>query len=482
MRVQMLKAILLCSLLFAGCTVGPAYNPPSMEIPDNWQTQSSEEMIDQPLDNFVWWEALNDPVLNRLIQDAAHQNLDLFIAGTRILEARAEVKGKGSDLYPHVDASVTCGHLYYSKDALLNGIIAPAIGKHHHHHGNRNVNFFEIGFDAGWEIDLFGLTKHEMNALQARLEAAEENLNDIWVSLSAEIGRNYIELRSLQQRQSLLLHNVEAQKESIHLTHQLFKIGIGSSIDLLQAEEQLSLLEAQKPQLVLSIEKAIHRLSILLGYAPGDLYRELCEPMPLPQLPCGKPIGIPSELLRRRPDIRRAERDLAAATEYVGVAVASLFPRISLMGFIGDISTQLKHLTSGAGNTWFGAPQLLMPIFNSRLLQQDVDLNKIRTRQALFEYQKTVLTALEEVENGIAAYRAESDRQQHLDKALQIDQHAYHLALDLHERGIKDYLEVLVTHRALLAVEDARLQNQTDLLLHFISLYKALGGDWSFVE
>lgn len=471
--------ILLFTAL-TGCTVGPKYVPPEMDIPNEWQASSSEGMSPDDPHDFVWWESLNDPVLNSLIQRAAAQNLDLFMAGTRILEARLERKGKEAAMYPHIDGSLTAGHLCFGKDIQRH--ILGACSSRHKHSCKRNVNFFEIGFDADWEIDLFGYNKHESNAAEAKLEAVEESLCDIWVTLSAEIARNYIELRGLQQRKKLILKNMALQEDSVRLIQELLEIGTASSIDLLQAQEQLTLLNAEKPLIELSIDKSIHRLSILLGYPPGELFAELCEPQGLPSLPCAKPIGLPSDLLRRRPDIRRAERNLAAATESVGSAVAALFPRFSLFGFVGEISTHLKSLANSNGVTWFAAPQLLFPIFNSRLLTQDVEANKIQARQTLFEYQKTVLAALEEVENAISSFHYESERHAQLQRAEHIDKEVSQLTLQLYRKGVKDYLAVLIANRTLLAIEQSYLQSQVDLLLHYVALYKALGGGWNICE
>ncbi len=469
-------------LFLTGCTVvGPTYKgPPQMDIPNEWQTPSSTGMSTADPSSILWWEALNDPILNSLMRRAAEQNLDLFIASTRLLEARLQRKGKEAELYPHIDGSITTGHLYWSKDLLRNGILGKCGS--HRPHCKRNVNFFEVGFDADWEIDLFGFNQHEVNAAQARIEVTEESLCDVWITLSAEIGRNYVELRGLQQRRILILKNIETLQDSVHLTQQLLTIGMASSIDLLQIEQQLNQLYAQKPLLNLDIDKAIHRLSILLGDPPGALFEELCPTQTLPQLPCEKPIGIPSELLRRRPDIRKAERHLAAATESVGSAVAALYPRFSLSGFVGEIGTQLRSLTNSSGVTWFAAPQLLFPIFNSRLLTQDVELNQIQARQALFEYQKSVLAALEEVENALASYRYELERNEQLNQAKFITRETYQLTLQLYQKGIKDYLDVLTADRALIVAEETYLQSQENLLVHYISLYKALGGGWEIPQ
>lgn len=461
-------------ILLTGCTVGPKYIPPEIDVPNEWHSCPSEGMSMTNPDCFVWWESLNDPLLNELLQRAGQQNLDLFIAGTRILEARIGRKEKEAMQYPHIDGSVTPGHFYWSKD--LQKTLLGKCCSHQKHNCKRNINFFEIGFDATWEIDLFGYHKHEINVAQAQIESTEESLCDLWVTLSAEIARNYIELRGSQQQKLLLEKNIIAQKEGVKLVQELLEIGTASAIDLLQAQEQVVLLLANVPLNDLAIDKSIHRLSILLGYAPGELCFELNELRELPLLPCERPIGIPSDLLRRRPDIRRAERNLAAATESVGSAVAALFPRFSLSGFVGEISTHLKTLTNGKGVTWFAAPQLLFPIFNSRLLTQDVELNKIRARQSLFEYQKTVLSSLEEVENAISAFRYETERNKHLNQVVQIDQEAYALTRQLYQEGVKDFLPVLISNRNLLSAEESYLQSQVDLLLHYVSLYKALGG------
>lgn len=467
---------LLLSTLMVGCTVGPRYEPPQMDIPESWHTPQSEGLSASNLDCFLWWESLNDSTLNCLLQRAAQQNLDLCIAGTRILEARLMRKGKEAASYPHIDANITPGHLYCSKDILKHGILGNCASH------KRSMNFFEAGFDADWEIDLFGYNKHQVNAAEAKIEASEANLCDIWISLSAEIARNYIELRGFQQRSRLLQMNVDDLSDSVHLTKELISIGAASDIELLQIQDQLSQLISQKPLLDLSIDKSIHRLSVLLGYPPSELFDELWQSKELPCLPSEKPIGLPSELLRRRPDIRRAERNLAAATEEVGTAVAALFPRFSLYGFIGEIGTNLRSMTNGNGVTWFGAPQLLFPIFNSRLLKQDVEFNQIQARQALFEYQKTVLVALEEVENNMATFRYESERQNQLHYTQQLNRKAYQLQMELYQKGVKDYLEVLNSNRTLLAAEEAYLQSEINLLLHYVALYKALGGGWDISQ
>ena len=361
----------------------------------------------------------------------------------------------------------------FSKDALFNGILGKDCC-----HGKRNVDFFEFGFDAEWEIDLFGKTAHEIAALKAEEEASEERLCDVWVTLSAEVARNYIQLRGLQQRLDIVEHSIESQRLSLVLTKDLLARGIMGDVDVSKAEMALGTLAAQRPPIQLAINKAIYRISVLLGYSPGDLYEALSVPGCPPNLPCERPIAVPSELLRRRPDIRRAERELAAATERIGAAIAALFPRFSLRGFIGDISTHAGSLFSPASATWMGGPQILLPIFNSKLLMQDVAYNKNMTQQAIFTYQKTVLEALEETEGAIASFHFEQERNHLLSEAFGSSEVAYQLTQQLYEKGIRDRLSVLDSERELLSAKDAQLQSHVDLLLHYVALYKALGGCW----
>lgn len=466
---------LLCflSILFGSCQVGPSYTPPCMETPAEWHTNLSDGMQNEPLQDFIWWESLHDPLLNLLIERASEQNVDLYIAATRVLEARAAEKGGAAELYPHLDASLNGGHVQYNQKVLDR-----VLGIHHGSHDkHKNLNFFEAGFDAEWELDLFGVQAHEMKALKAQIDSSKEAYMHLWITLSAEVAKNYIEVRGLQTRLSHLEREIDTQNETVNITKGLIQAGFVGSLDETQAESELLSLQSEKPLIVLSINKAIHRLSILLGYSPGELFCLLNERGVLPNLPDQKPLGIPSELLRRRPDIKKAERDLAAASERVGSAIASLFPRLSLTGFIADIGA-----CRASGFNGFGGSELLFPIFNSKLLQQDVDLNKIRTQQALYVYQKTILEALEEVENAIASFRYESERNAYLNRALQSSQKAYQSISDLYKRGLKSYLDVLVASRNLNTAEQAYLLSQMDLLFHYIALYKALGGGWNLED
>lgn len=468
-------AIGASSLLLTGCLVGPNYEPPQMEIPCEWHTPTSEGINEASPDYVLWWKTLKDPILDSLIERAALQNLDMQAAAARIMEARAEKKSSIADLFPYLNGSVSYNHVYFSKDAILNSILSSTVPTVPF---KRNSDFFEAGFDAEWEIDLFGGLRREVRARQALLEKYEENLRDTWVSLTAEVARTYVELRGYQYRLAIIHNNIEAQSTSAHIIKDKLENGMASQLDMGRVEEQLYALQARQPLLELSKNKAIHRISILLGFPPGILYAELDPPKNLPELPYDKPIGIPSELLRRRPDIRKAERNLAADTEFIGSAVANLFPRLTLIGFIGQISTQLDTFTSSQSTAWFLSNALTFPILNAGKIVQEIKIREAKAQQSLIEYKKTVLLALEEAENAIAAFHNEMMRNYFLLKALQTNRETYKHARDLYDKGFQDYLSVTDAHRTLLASEDAYAQSKIDLLSHFVALYKALGGGW----
>lgn len=465
-----MKKILIPLLIsFVGCTVGPKYAAPEMETPCEWNPEHFDEFSEESVDDYRWWESFNDPVLNSLIEQAASQNLDLHLAMTRILEARMAVKGGQASLWPHVDGSVSYSYANFNQ-RLVDDVLRCGGCRDN----QRSLNIFEAGFDADWELDLFGMGRHKNQVLKAMEEASQEDFSNAWVTLSAEIARSYIELRGLQQRLIVLDDHIQSQADTQELTLSLIAGGFAGELEKIQAADQLNVLVAQRPQLEFLIYRNIHHLSILLGYHPRDLACQLMAAEALPSLPLCRPVGIPSELLRRRPDIRKAERHLAAANSEIGAAIAALFPRLSLTGFVGEIATAC---TKGSF-IGFGGPQLLLPIFNSRMLQDDVCLNKIKAERALIEYQKTVLEALEETENAIAAFHYELEKSQLLEHRKNSSLGAYIMGLQLYESGLKSYFEVQSAHRTFLLAEEDFLQGKVNLLLNYISLYKALGGGW----
>ena len=462
-----MKRSLYLLLFLSGCSLHEPYRVPTLDIPCEWQTEVPDVERDEC---FNWWTHLNDPMLSALMLMASEGNLDLQIGMMRVLQARTEANGKKGDLYPHLDGSFNCGHVSFNKKLLDHLVHKSCLN-------NSSFSFFEIGFDAEWELDFFGKTAHDIAALKAHEEAVQEDLSAIWVTLSAEIAKNYVELRGLQSRKQLLLEKVEIQTEELTLSEELRTRGLIKTQELNQIIADQNTLAAEIPNIELNISKAINRISTLLGYNPGELSDYLCYYQPL-ELPYNAPIGLPSELLQRRPDIRKAERELASATEKIGSAIASLFPRFSLWGFVGDVSTKGGSLFDSSSFTWGVGPQVLVPIFNSKLLLQDVEYNKLATQEALYTYQKTVIEALEEAENAIAAYSAGETTLQHIQKTSQTLQESQEYEEELLRKGVSSTLSLLTIKKQTLAAKDTEMQEKTAQLIRYIAVYKALGGSW----
>lgn len=457
-------------IFLAGCKVGPVYCPPDVEIPCEWQSSVPESFSTDPAEDIDWWKRLQDPLLDELMEYARTQNFDLKIAAIRVLQARVEIKAKAGDLYPHVDGVARSGRVLFSKDDLGPNLPIES------NRNRRHLNFYELGFDAVWELDFFGLTAHEIAAAKANEEAIQEALCGVWLTLSAEIAKNYIELRGHQLRLQMMKQSSALMEDALQWTQDLWKRGVLNESDFLQAKADWNQVKAEEAPLEIAITRAIHRLSVLLGYPPGDLFECLAPNSKLPEAPMAISIGIPSELLRRRPDIRKAERELAAATERIGSAVASLFPRFSLRGFVGDIAAHSGSLFSASSASWFAGPQVLVPIFNSRLLLQDVEYNKLATRQALYTYQKTVLEALEESENAIAAFKQQESRLLNSEGAYHSHQKRLAFAEELYRTGVQNNFELAKAKQGLFSAENALIQSRVDFLLNYVALYKALGG------
>lgn len=462
----MKKSFYLLALL-SGCALQDPYRVPALDVPCEWQTELPAV---EKNECFNWWTHLNDPMLSALMLMASEGNLDLQISMMRVLQARTEANGKRGDLYPRLDGSFNCGHVSFNKKVLDSLVRKSCLN-------NNSLSFFEIGFDAEWELDFFGKTEHDIAALKAHAEAIEEDLSAVWVTLSAEIAKNYVELRGLQNRQQLLLEKVALQSQELSLNEELKSRGLIKAQDLNQIISTQSSVEAELPTLQLNISKAINRISTLLGYNPGELSDYLSCYQPL-EIPCNAPIGLPSELLQRRPDIRKAERELASATEKIGSAIASLFPRFSLWGFVGDVSTKGGSLFDSSSFTWGVGPQVVVPIFNSKLLLQDVEYNKLATQEALYTYQKTVIEALEEAENAIAAYVAGETSLSLTQRSSQAIQASLEHETELAQKGLSSTLSLITVKKQALAAQDAEIQEEVAQLLRYIAVYKALGGAW----
>jgi NodT family efflux transporter outer membrane factor (OMF) lipoprotein len=340
------------------------------------------------------------------------------------------------------------------------------------------LDLYQLGFDASWEIDIFGGIRRGVEAANAELAATIENRRDVLITLVSEVARDYIELRGAQREQAIAEENLTAQQQTLQLTQDKFKAGFATDLDVARAAAEVATTASQIPSLVNQSQQMIHALGVLLGQDPASLTNELAASKAIPLPPAEVSVGLPAELLRRRPDIRRAERELAAATASVGIATAELYPRFSLSGTFAMQSTKPRSLFDYNSRTFSIGPAVDWPIFNAGRLKANIDVQNSRQRQALATYQKTVLCALQDVENALSAYSTEQIRRQALQDAVNANHTAVALATQQYERGVADFLNVLDAQRNLYSAETALAQSDETVSSNLVSLYKALGGGW----
>ena len=408
--------------------VGPNYEPPKAAVPESFHQQAGAAGISTATAVANWWTTLGDPELTALIERAVSANLDLKLASSRVLEARATRRVTRSDLLPSVSSS---NNIERTRGGLTQGLFNTNAGPS----GQSSLltpfetSVYQFGFDASWEIDFFGGHRRALEAATADLAAIGEARRDTLVSLLAEVATR-----------------------------------------------------ALVPSLEAAQIQTIHRLGVLLGEEPGALLEELTQVKPLPTVPPSVPVGLPGDLLKRRPDIREAESRVAAETARVGVARADLFPKILLTGAAGRQATEPSGLTLGAGNFFSIGPAITLPIFTAGKIRGNIEAQKQRLDQALTQYQSTVLRSLEETENALVAYGHEKDREEKLVASVEASRQATLLANELYTRGLSDFLSVLDAQRQQLVAEDDLAQSDTIVVTDLVALYKALGGGWDLVS
>lgn len=479
-RLRKLLAGLAILALWAaaglGCAVGPKYRPPQTETPPVWDGQKAasaalpSKTTTDPVKLVAWWEAFNDPTLSSLVERAVRANLDVRQAEARVRQARAARGVAGAPLWPQVDASALYQKSQGSSEVGGGGAIATAGGVR---------ELFQVGLDASWELDIFGGTRRGLEAATADLRAAVEDRRDVLVTLAGEVGTNYLNLRGFQEQIAIARKNLAAQKKTADITRRRFEAGFVSRLDVANADAQVATTEAQIPLLEASARSAVYSLGVLLGREPAALAEELSQESPIPPNPPEVPVGLPSELVRRRPDIRRAEAQLHAATARIGVATADLFPRFFLTGSVGLSSRDLARLGNlNTSKFWSFGPSVTWPVFAGGRIRANIEVQNALQEQALLAYQKTVLTALQDVETALVAYAKEQEHQKSLAKAVASNRQAVDLAMQRYVAGKTDFLNVLDAQRSLFATEEALTQSTRTLGTNLIALYKALGGGW----
>lgn len=476
-RADWLHFILVPFLLVlsAGCAVGPNFQPPQKEVPAAWDAQawanspSLSRTTDQPVTLVEWWTAFNDPVLVSLVEMAAKANLEVRQAEARIRQARAARRVAGAPLWPQLEASALYQKSQGSSEAAGGGGLATVAPIR---------DLFQVGLDASWELDIFGGTRRSLEAATADLKAAVEDRRDVLVTLLGEVATNYFNLRGFQQQILIAQKNLEAQRKTAQITRRRHEAGFVSRLDVANAEAQVATTEAQIPRLEASARAAIYNLGVLLGREPAALEAALKRPLPLAPPPPEVPVGLPSDLLRRRPDIRRAEAQVHAATARIGVAVAELFPKFHLTGSFGLAASDLSRLGTPGSRFWSFGPSITWPIFAGGRLRANVEVQNALQEQALLAYEKAVLSALKDVETALAAYAKEQEHYRALAEAVAHNRQAVDLAMKLYVAGKTDFLNVLNAQRSLYLTEDALTQSRRALATHLVALYKALGGGW----
>ena len=469
--------VTVLALLTAGCTVGPDFRRPDTPVPATWSEARYEGIDTRRADLARWWEEFNDPVLTGLANRAAGANLDLRLAEGRIREARALRRVAESGAWPAADVRGAYSRSRTSENAFSSSSQGSG-GSSSTGGGNRGQDLFRAGFDSSWEVDVFGGVRRSVESADATVEASIEDRRDVLVTLLGDIARNYIDLRGFQRRLAVAQNNLKAQQESLEITRVRFQAGLANYLQVSQAEAQVNTTAAEIPALEALSKQAAHRLDVLLGIQPGALSAELSTEAPIPALPPQAHVGLPSELLRRRPDIRRAERQLAAANAEIGVATADLYPRFSLSGAFGVQSISASDWFSAPSRFWSIGPTIRWPIFDAGRIRANIEVRNARQEQALTAYEKTVLTAFEDVENALVSYAKEQLRYRSLMDAVVANRRAVAMADELYKNGLIDFLNVLDSQRALYSAESDVAQSEAAMATNLVALYKALGGGW----
>lgn len=458
----------LVAVMLAGCMVGPNFEKPQPSMPEGWVPPTSQPTTQQsiattaPADVARWWTVFQDPTLNSLIDRAYESNLDLKQAETRIRQARAAQTISNSGLYPSLNSSAS-----YSRSGVVQS------GPH---------DLFRAGLDASWEIDVFGGTRRSVEAATARVESSIEDRRDVLVTLGSEVALAYMNLRAFQREIDIAYKNIDAQRHSADLTRQRARVGFVGGLDTANAEASVASTESAIPSLKSAVRQSIYSLSVLLGRDPAALVEELSETASIPVVPPEVPVGLPSELLRRRPDIRRAEADLHAATATVGVAVSDLYPRFSLNGAFSFSSGRLGNLFTLRDGAWAFGPAVSWNIFDAGRIRANIELQKAVQESTLLAYQRSILIALQEVENALVAYETEQHHRQFVVISVNANRRALDLSTQLYTNGQTTFLDVLNAQRSLFASETSLVDSDRTIATNLVALYKALGGGWEFED
>jgi multidrug efflux system outer membrane protein len=456
--------------LVTGCTVGPNYKPPEMEMPQEWQ-HISEDVFSTATDanNAEWWKIFTDEDLDELIRQATQNNRDIKAAFYRVEASRALRDFTAGRYYPDINASGTYNRLLYRGLTQVAASTQP-------------LDVYYSGFNFLWEIDLFGKIKRSIESSQASYQATIEDYRDIMVTLLADVCSNYIELRTIQARIKYANDNVEIQRKTLELTKSLYHAEIVGELDVKQAEFNLANTESEIPTLLTAEEASLNRLAVLLGELPGSLRNEISSFKSLAPVKETINISLPVNLLRERPDIRRAERALAAQTATIGVAEADLYPALQLSGYFQTQSLKFSGLGNINNKAYSYGPGLTWNIFDGNRISNNIKIQEAVTAELLAGWQNTVLRAVEDVQNAMYAYVQQAKRQQLLEDSVSASLRSVDLVQNLYKSGLTDFQNLLDTQRTLFLQQDSLAISNGLLLQDIVLIYKAFGAGWQNQE
>jgi NodT family efflux transporter outer membrane factor (OMF) lipoprotein len=488
-------AAMMGATALSGCTLGPDFKRPAWASPSSWFSGPKEALkrpeslpVAEPID-VDWWTLFRDPELTGLERRVAAENLDVKTADIRLTESRAQLGIARSALFPNLGGNVSYTRQEASNTGLF-AVIPSAAGATGANGASGNsaggvqgqglqaFDLYQGGFDASWEVDLWGGVARSVESAAASSESAKEATRAVLLSSLAEVARDYMLLRGTQAQLEIARENVRTAQQSLDLTQQRAAGGVTTDLDVANASAQLRTTLAEIPRLEQQEAQTINALSLLLGQPPNALRTELATAKPVPPVPPHVPVGVPSELARRRPDIRQAEAQLHAATADIGVAQANFYPSLNLTGSLGLQSLQFHNIFDVNSKQYAVGPGLTIPIFQGGQLRSTLQLRQAEQQEAAVNFQKTVLQAWHDVDNALTAYKAEQARRDELIQAVAENRRALTLAQSRYQEGVADFLTVLVAERSLLAAQQQLADSTTTVSSNLVALYKALGGGW----
>ena len=455
---------MITALLFAGCAVGPNYTPPETALPASWSQQPAPGLIRGDTDISRWWTVFNDPLLDELIEQARLNNLDLKTAYARVKEARAQIGVVASQDYPTVQPG---------GQAILQ-----RTSEHDISPGGSTDSQYTLDVGVSWEADLFGRIQRAVEGAKADYQATEEDRVDLMISLFADVATYYFQIRTFQAGLAVTESNIQSQRKVLGLTQARFENGLASGLDVAQAESVLASSEAELPPLRIQLSQSLNTLAVLLGQRPEDVQEELRRPGRFPQYDVSAQAGLPMDLLRQRPDIRRAERQLASAVAGVGEATANLYPVFSLSGVIGLVAKDFGNLFKVGSYFYSVGPSLVWTVYQGGKLRSLLKVADAQAEQAFYSYEQTLLTALSEVEIAIVTYNQKREQVEALRRAVKASKKTFDLAISLYKDGLIGFQDVLDAQRSMLDTANSLVTARGDAAASLVSLYAALGGGW----